>query len=66
MKKQDEEASFLCSECQRYFDLRLLHSRDKKKYCPTCYVDHYDSWECAELDSFETDKESDSLASGQG
>ena len=62
MKKQDEGASFLCNECQRYFDLRLLYSRDKKKYCPTCYVDHYDSWECTKARGYGQDEGFDSFA----
>jgi hypothetical protein len=46
MKEQNKERRFHCDECKRAFDLRLLHGRDKKNYCPTCYVDQYDTWEC--------------------
>jgi hypothetical protein len=49
MRKALAEENFLCIACKRHFDLKLMYTRDKKHYCPTCYIDQYDSWEGTDL-----------------
>jgi hypothetical protein len=43
---------FLCEQCQKYFDLRWLCIRHKKRFCPTCYLEEY-GWEGTEEEGFE-------------
>jgi transposase-like protein len=57
-KERTERGKFICDECQRHFDLDLLYSRDNKRYCPTCYLNTYDEWDCLESDGFEQVKKS--------
>ena len=53
MAELRSESTFVCDECERHFDLRLVYIRDKKRFCPVCYRNEY-GWEYSVVtDGFE-------------
>ena len=53
MAELRSENTFVCDECERDCDLRLLRIRRKKRYCPSCYRNEY-GWEYGiDADGFE-------------